>query len=61
MDRLTAYIRSVREELSKVIWPKRSEVVKLTAIVVIISAVVSAYLGALDYIFARALEALLAQ
>lgn len=59
MDKLTAYFRSVREELSKVIWPKRSEVIKLTATVVIISAVVSLYLGALDYTFARALELLL--
>lgn len=61
MNALTGYIRSVREELSKVIWPKRTEVIKLTATVVIISVIVSAYLGALDYTFARALEALLAQ
>lgn len=61
MEVLTAYIRSVREELAKVVWPKRSEVIKLTTTVVIISAVVSAYLGALDYIFARTLELLLSQ
>lgn len=60
MDKLTAYFRSVREELSKVIWPKKREVIKLTATVVIISAIVSAYLGLLDYTFARTLEALLA-
>lgn len=59
MDKLVSYVRSVREELSKVIWPKRREVVKLTATVVIISAAVSFYLGALDYTFARALELLL--
>lgn len=61
MNKVTGYLRGVREELSKVVWPKRSEVIKLTATVVIISVVVSAYLGALDYMFARALELLLAK
>jgi preprotein translocase subunit SecE len=61
MDKVTGYLRGVREELKKVIWPKREEVVKLTATVVIISVIVSAYLGTLDYIFARALEILLSQ
>ncbi len=61
MNKATGYLREVRVELSKVTWPKREEVVKLTATVVIISVIVSVYLGALDYLFARALELLLAQ
>ena len=59
MNKVTAYLRGVREELRKVIWPKRSEVVKLTATVVIMSVAVGAYLGALDYVFSRTLELLL--
>jgi preprotein translocase subunit SecE len=59
MDKATEYLREVRAELSRVTWPKRKEVIKLTATVVLISAIVSAYLGALDYVFARALELLL--
>jgi len=61
MNKVTVYLRGVREELRKVVWPKRSEVIRLTATVVIISVVVSAYLGALDYALARALELLLSQ
>lgn len=61
MDRLTGYFREVRTELARVTWPKKQEVVKLTATVVLFSAIVSAYLGALDYMFARALEFLLAR
>ncbi|OGM32065.1 preprotein translocase subunit SecE [Candidatus Woesebacteria bacterium RIFCSPHIGHO2_01_FULL_44_21] len=61
MQRLTGYFREVRAELLKVIWPKRKEVIKLTGTVVILSVIVSAYLGALDYLFARALELLLVQ
>lgn len=59
MNKLIGYLREVRVEMAKVIWPKREEVIKLTATVVLISVIVSAYLGALDYLFARGLELLL--
>lgn len=60
MKFLINYVREVREELSKVEWPKRREVIKLTATVVIITLIIGAYVGALDYIFAKALELVLA-
>ncbi len=53
---LITYFREVREELAKVEWPKKEEVLRLTAVVFIISAVVGAYLGGLDYIFTKVLE-----
>lgn len=52
------YIGEVRAELGKIIWPKRDEVVRLTFIVIAISAIVAAYVGALDFIFVKLLEAL---
>jgi len=58
---VTSYFSEVRSELAKVIWPKRQEVMKLTFIVVIISAVVGAYIGALDFIFVKLLETLLSR
>ncbi len=61
MNAVTSYFRGVREELLKVVWPKRAEVLKLTGTVVAISILVSAYVGALDYTFARALELLLSR
>ncbi|MBN1169002.1 preprotein translocase subunit SecE [Candidatus Woesebacteria bacterium] len=54
------YLKDVRLELSKVVWPKREEVIKLTLIVIIISAAVAAYTGGLDFLFTKALEYLLA-
>jgi preprotein translocase subunit SecE len=54
------YFKNVRLELSKVVWPKREEVIKLTLIVVIISAAVGAYTGVLDFLFTKALEFLIA-
>ena len=50
------YISDVRSELSKVIWPKKEEVIRLTTVVFLISAIVGAYLGGLDLIFTKLLE-----
>lgn len=54
-----AYITEVREELKKVTYPTRDEVMRLTVIVVILSIVVALFLAGLDYIFARLVEVLL--
>lgn len=56
MKALIKYLQEVRTELSKVVWPKRNEVIKLTLIVIIISAVVGLYVGALDLAFTKLLE-----
>jgi preprotein translocase SecE subunit len=41
------------------IWPKREEVIKLTLIILIISGIVGAYVGGLDYMYTRLLEYIL--
>ena len=53
MNKAIEYVGEVREELQKVIWPKRIDAVKLTATVVIITLIVGAFVGILDYIFAQ--------
>ncbi len=50
------YLQEVRSELLKVVWPSRAEVVKLTATVIILSAIVGLYLGSVDAAFAKLLE-----
>ncbi|MFV1917374.1 MAG: preprotein translocase subunit SecE [Patescibacteria group bacterium] len=50
------YLKEVRLELTKVIWPKREEVIKLTLTVIIISTIVGVYLGSLDFGFTKLLE-----
>ncbi len=61
MKALVEFLKGVRFELSKVVWPKREEVIKLTLIVFIISAVVGAYVGGLDFIFTKALESVISR
>ena len=54
------FLREVREELTKVTWPKREEIVKLTLIVIIIAVIVGAYIGVLDFGFTKLVESLIA-
>ena len=45
------YVRELRSEIRKVVWPSRREWTNLTLVVLAISAVVGAFLGATDFIF----------
>jgi preprotein translocase subunit SecE len=54
-----SYFKEVRLELSKVVWPDRADVIKLTVIVFIFSAIVALYVGGLDVLFTKLLESVL--
>ena len=41
--------------MTKVTWPKRDEVIKLTLIVIAISTIVGIYVGGLDFIYTKLL------
>lgn len=53
MGPIVNYFQEVRSELSKVVWPKPKDVVKLTLIVFIISLIVGTYIGLLDTAFIK--------
>ncbi len=53
------YLREVKGELEKVVWPKRNHVVKLTLTVLLVSVIVGAYIGTLDFTLTKVLETLL--
>lgn len=61
MRKVTGYLSEVRGELSKVVWPKREEIIRLTLVIFIISTVVGAYVGALDYGMTKLLEVTVAR
>ena len=56
IQRLVDYLKSARLEIKNVNWPTRRETVSFTILVIAISAFVAAYLGALDFIFIRAIR-----
>lgn len=45
------FLKEVRIEMKKVTWLTRREVLQFTAMVILVSALVGIYLGALDFIF----------
>ncbi|HET9546410.1 MAG TPA: preprotein translocase subunit SecE [Desertimonas sp.] len=47
----TQYLREVRDEMRKVAWPSREEVIRYSIIVVITVLVYMALVGGLDYVF----------
>ena len=56
MKKVVTFISEVRAELVKVTWPKRDEVIRLTLVVIAISAIVAGFVGILDFLFTKLLE-----
>ncbi len=51
LSNMFTFLVQVRTELEKVSWPDTKDTTTLTLVVIIISLVVGAYLGAADYLF----------
>jgi len=52
-QRIKRWFKETAGELRKVSWPTREEALSLTRIVLIVTIIMSAILGVLDFIFAR--------
>lgn len=47
------FVREVVSELKKVTWPNRKDTIKMTALVIILSVLVGAFVGGLDALFVQ--------
>lgn len=47
------FFREVYTELTKVTWPSRDEVIKLTVIVIVVSIGIGLYVGGLDFVLTK--------
>ena len=52
-NRITRFFRETVGELRKVTWPTRKEAINLTIVVLIVIAVMSVFLGVLDFIYSQ--------
>lgn len=52
------FLREVKDELGKVVWPTREEIIRLTGVVLIVSLLVGVFLGGTDYILTKLVELL---
>ncbi len=51
MDKIFSFLREARAELKRVTWPNKKQVWVSTLLVIVVTLLVSAYLGILDLIF----------
>ncbi|MGB6838926.1 MAG: preprotein translocase subunit SecE [Microgenomates group bacterium] len=61
MEGLIKFFKEVKIELSRVTWPKKDQVIKLTLIIFIICGAIGLYVGILDFSFTKLLELLIAK
>ena len=59
MEKLTEFLKGVREELKRVVWPKKDTVVKATISVIVFSVIIGVYLWILDLIFTKIISFIL--
>ena len=50
------FLGNVQDELKKVTWPSRKNVVRLTLVVIIISLIIGFYVGIIDILLAKVLD-----
>lgn len=56
---IIGFLKDVRSELGKVVWPTRQQTIQLTVLVLVISIIIGAYIAGLDFIFTKSMDALL--
>ncbi|MEK7169556.1 MAG: preprotein translocase subunit SecE [Patescibacteria group bacterium] len=55
-ERIKLFLTESKQELKRVNWPRREETVRYTIFVIVLSLVIAAFLGILDYIFIQILQ-----
>ena len=53
------FLKEVQEELKKVVWPTRDEVIRLTFVVMLVSLIVGLFLGGIDFILVKITQILI--
>lgn len=54
--KLLTYFKETRAEFKHVAWPTRKQAILYTVVVIAISLITAAYLGAFDYVFTTLLK-----
>jgi len=56
MNKITKFLREVKQEVRKVTWLSRAETLRYSLMVVVASFLVAAYLGGIDYLVTNLLD-----
>jgi preprotein translocase subunit SecE len=60
MSKIKEYFEDTKTEIKHVIWPSRNQTLYYTLIVIVLSVVISYYLGIWDFIFSQVLQKIIA-
>jgi len=55
-NKITNFVREVKQELGKVSWSSREELMGATTVVITITAILTAFIGAIDLVLSSALS-----
>jgi preprotein translocase subunit SecE len=53
INKLTKFLKEVRQELTKVAWPSKDELRDSTIVVIVLSVLLSVFIGAVDFGLSR--------
>ncbi|HWP49696.1 MAG TPA: preprotein translocase subunit SecE [Candidatus Limnocylindrales bacterium] len=59
MKKVWVFLQEVRNELKRISWPSRKEVIGATTVVIVTTLFMGLFLGVIDLILSRAVEFLL--
>lgn len=59
VNQVISFVKEAKAEWSKVVWPGRQEAIRLTVSVIIISVIVGALVGGLDFVFTNLMNKIL--
>jgi preprotein translocase subunit SecE len=54
MNKAVTFLKEVRVELSKVVWPTRSQTIRLTMMVISVTVLVGVFIAGVDFVLAKA-------
>jgi preprotein translocase subunit SecE len=53
INKITKFFKEVRQELTKVAWPSKEELRDSTVVVIVLSVLLSAFIGVIDFGLSR--------
>ncbi len=59
VDSLIQYLKDTRAEISHVSWPTQKQTIIYTAMVIVVSGAIAAFLGFFDFLFSKGLTFLI--
>ena len=59
MEKIIAFLKETRMELTKVTWPTRSEIIGSTIVTIVVSVILSVFIGIVDFGLDRGIRAIL--